>query len=83
MKVKFNNQEISFLKEILADTAFFALASRLKENEEIDIDDDIADEIRDLCGDEEVAEVQKAEEMGMVITARGRTAADLVDRLYQ
>lgn len=83
MKVKLNNKEIDFLKEILKDTEFFELASEFKENQDNYIDDNIVDDIRDLCGDEEVTEVNIAEEQNMVITDRGKIAADLVDKLYQ
>ncbi len=83
MIVKFNNKEIDFLKQILKDTDFFSLTSEFKEDQEINIDDDVASEIRDLCGDEEASEVMKAEEKNMIITKKGKIAADLVDKLYQ
>ncbi len=83
MRVKFNSEEIDFLEEVLKDTEFFSLASEFKENQDNYIDDEIVDDIRDLCGDEEVAEVNKAEKLNIVITDRGKIAADLVDKLYQ
>lgn len=83
MKVKLNNKEIDFLKEILKDTEFFNLASGLREDQENYIDDDIVDDIRELCGDVEVFEAYNAEEENIGITERGRIACDLVDKLYQ
>lgn len=83
MKVKFNSREIDFLKEVLKDTEFFSLTSEFKENQDNYIDDEIVDDIRDLCADEEVLEVQNAEKLNIIITDRGKIAADLVDKLYQ
>lgn len=83
MKVKLNKEEIDFLKEVLKDTEFFNLASNFKEDQENYIDDDIVDDIRDLCGEVEVFEVYNAEEQNIGITERGRIACDLVDKLYQ
>ncbi|WP_300385169.1 hypothetical protein [Clostridium sp.] len=83
MKVKLNNNEIDFLKDILKDTEFYNLTSEFIENQEIEIDDDITDEVRDLCSDEEVYEVYEAEKQNVRITKRGRVACDLVDKLYQ
>lgn len=83
MKVKLNKKEIDFLQKILKDTEFFNLASEFKENQENYIDDDIVDDIRDLCGDVEVFEAYNAEEQNISITERGRIACDLVDKLYQ
>ncbi len=83
MKVKFNSKEIDFLKEVLKNTEFFSLTSELVENQELELDNNIVDPIRDLCGDEEVIEVQNAEERNIIITERGKIATDLVDKLYQ
>lgn len=83
MIVKLNKKEVDFLKEILKDTEFFDLASELRDDQENYIDDDIVDDIRDLCGDAEVSEVLNAEEQNMTITDRGIIAANLVDKLYQ
>lgn len=83
MKVKLNKKEVDFLKEILKDTEFSDLASGLNEDQENYIDDDIVDDIRELCADVEVYEAYNAEEQNIGITERGRIACDLVDKLYQ
>jgi hypothetical protein len=83
MQVKLNSQEIDFLKDVLRDTEFFDLTLEFEADQNNYIDDDIADEIRDICADEEVSEVNKAAVLDIIITDRGIVAADLVDKLIQ
>ena len=80
MKVKLNKDQANFLKDITKDTEFEKAVNSFQEDKEFSIDDDLADELRELCAQYEIDNAQSHEDMAL--NDKGKTAYDLVNLLY-
>jgi hypothetical protein len=80
VKIKLNKEQIDFLKEIAKDTESEKDVLLFSSDQEFDLNDDLADELRDLCAGYEVDNAQEHKDMSL--DAKGKIAYDLVNLLY-
>lgn len=80
MKTKLNKEQIDFLVDITKNTELIKDVKTFKPDIDLNIDDDLADELRDLCAEYEVDNVQEHKNMSLDI--KGKIAYDLVNLLY-
>lgn len=79
MKVKFNKEQIIFLKSIVKDTELEKDISNFSDNTEIQIKEDLADDIRDICAQYEIDNAQECRDLSL--DNKGKIAYELVNLL--
>lgn len=80
MKTKLNKEQIDFLVDITKNTELIKDVKTFKPDIDLSIDDDLADELRDLCAEYEVDNAQEHKDMSLDI--KGKIAYNLVNLLY-
>lgn len=80
MKVRFNKEQIEFLKEIVDDEKLVNLISNVTDNVYIELDEDMADDLRDICAQYEIDDIQGHEDSSL--SNKGKIAYELINLLY-
>ena len=80
MKVKFNKEHIIFIKDIVKDTELANRISSFSANIETEIDEELADDLRDICAQYEIDNIQEHKDLKLNVD--GRIAYELVNLLY-
>lgn len=80
MKIKLNKEQIDFLNIIVKDTEHEKDIKSFEVDKDVSIDDDLADDLRDLCAQYEIDNVQEHKDMSL--NEKGKVAYDLVNLFY-
>lgn len=79
MKIKLSKEQINFLNKITKGKEFEKDIKSFEIDKEFDLKNDLADELRDLCAEYEIDNIQ--EHKYMSLDENGRIAYDLVNLL--
>jgi len=80
VKIKLNKDQVNFLKGITKDTEFEKAVNSFQEDKEFNLNDDLVDELRELCAQYEIDNAQAHKDMAL--NDEGKIAYDLVNLLY-
>lgn len=80
MKILLSREQVEFLRFLCKDTVYEDRVSSFPVGTEFEINEDLADEIRDLCALYESGSV--IDGGGVILDEKGWAAVELVDLLY-
>lgn len=82
MKLRLNEEQLDLLRRLSQNTEYEKDVTLFPAVSEFEIDDDLAEELRDLCAEREIFMAQNRAEDDMLEDKDGELAAELVDLLF-
>lgn len=82
MKLRLTEEQLDLLKRLSQSTEHQKKVALFPASSDFELDDDLADELRELCADREIFMAQNQAEGDMSKDRDGELAAELVDLFF-